>query len=154
MPTFSDRIIHCACVPCSVLCGKLLLGITLIICTENKYNGTVDFNKLTQFSTRSVWCDWSRVITQLSPPRLAWAHNWIFQCIQLTASWSSYIFLCCGHWRAPQSQTMVSPLFWHKTVFSYLWNPHHGSVEPYGFMRGCRAWWCSTLSIRSARHSK
>lgn len=44
-------IIRYACVSRTMLCGKPLLGITLMICNENKYNSTVDFNKLTQFST-------------------------------------------------------------------------------------------------------
>lgn len=51
MPTSSNCIIPCACVSRTMRCGKLLPGITLIMCNENKHNSTVDFNRLTQFST-------------------------------------------------------------------------------------------------------
>lgn len=64
MPTSINCLIRCACVSRIMLCGKLWLGITLIICNENKYNPTVDFNKLTQFSTSCLM--WLKVITQLS----------------------------------------------------------------------------------------
>lgn len=51
MHTSSNCTIRCACVSCTMRCGNPLLGIALIICNKNKYNPTVDFNRLTQFST-------------------------------------------------------------------------------------------------------
>lgn len=65
------------------------LSITLIICNENKYNPTVDFNKLTQFSTSCLmWLKQSNYTAFLT--RFAWARNWIFQCVCLTSYWSIF----------------------------------------------------------------
>lgn len=46
----SNCAIHRACISCTMQCGKLLLAITLIS-NENKYHPSVEFNRLTQFST-------------------------------------------------------------------------------------------------------
>lgn len=127
LPTSSNCIICCACVSRIMLCGKLLLGITLIICNENKYNSTVDFNKLTQFSTSCLmWLKQSNYTA--FPPRFAWAHNWIFQCVCLTSYWSifSSVVVINMHLKVKQ---WFPRCFDIKKLFSYLCNPHYSSVE-------------------------
>lgn len=127
MPTSSNCIICYACVSCTMLCGKLLLGITLIICNENKYNSAVDFNRLTQFSTPCLmWLEQSNytVFPQGSREHIIGFSNafvwWVIE-VYFPLLW-------------PLTYTSKSsngfPLFdIKKKLFSYLWNPHYGSVE-------------------------
>lgn len=121
----SSSINFLMCVSCTLLCGKPFLHTTLLICNENKWNSTVDFNILTQFSTQCLM--WLEQSNCSFPVRFAWVDNWIFHCICLTSYWSIFSSVV-----AINMYLKVKQWFHHCFViklFSYLWKPHAGSVE-------------------------
>lgn len=70
-----------------------------------------------------VWCDLNKEIT---PPRLAWAHNWIFHYIGLTTSWRICLSVVVANVNLKVKRSLF---FWQRKVFSSLWYPVYGSME-------------------------